>query len=124
MLQAYSLNVDVAADGIIPFNNVAIDKGCAESLSGVGTVELNKCGVYRVTVDGTASAATTVQISKNGTPLPYAQATGTSIAFETFIQVDKNNCQCNVCSSPVTIQVLNSAAVTFTNVNITVDKVA
>jgi len=35
-----------------------------------------------------------------------------------------NNCQCNVCSSPVTIQVLNSTAVTFTNVNITVDKVA
>lgn len=124
MLQAYSLNAEVAADGIIPFNNVAIDKGCAESLSGVGTVELNKCGVYRVTVDGTASAATTVQISKNGTPLPYAQSTGTNIAFETFIQVDKNNCQCNVCSSPVTIQVLNSAAVTFTNVNITVDKVA
>ena len=51
MLQAYSLNVEVAADGIIPFNNVAIDKGCAESLSGVGTVELNKCGVYRITVD-------------------------------------------------------------------------
>ena len=124
MLQAYSLNVDVAADGIIPFNNVAIDKGCAESLSGAGTVELNKCGVYRVTVDGTASAVTTVQISKNGTPLPYAQATGTHIAFDTFIQVDKNNCQCNVCSSPVTIQVLNSVAVTFTNVNITVDKVA
>ena len=124
MLQAYSLNVEVAADGIIPFNNVAIDKGCAESLSGVGTVELNKCGVYRITVDGTASAATTVQISKNGTPLPYAQATGTHIAFDTFIQVDKNNCKCNACSSPVTIQVLNSAAITFINVNITVNKVA
>lgn len=67
---------------------------------------------------------TVVQISKNGTPLPYAQATGTHVAFDTFIQVDKNNCQCNVCSSPVTIQVLNSAAVTFTNVNITVDKIA
>lgn len=80
--------------------------------------------VWYVETDGAASAETTVQISKNGTPLPYAQATGTNVAFVTFIQVDKNNCQCNVCSSPVTIQVLNSAAVTFTNVNITVDKVA
>ena len=26
MLQAYSVNVDVAADSIVPFNNVSVDK--------------------------------------------------------------------------------------------------
>ena len=57
MLQAYSVGVDVSADGIIPFNNVIVDKGCAEELTGVGTIELEKAGMYLVLVDGTASAS-------------------------------------------------------------------
>ena len=122
MFQAYSLNQAVSADGIVPFNNVVIDKGCAENLSGVGTIELNKCGVYKVTVDGVAADSTTLQLLREGVTLPQAQSTGTTLAFTTFIQVTKNNCNCNVCSSPVTLQVKNSTATTLNNVNITVDK--
>ena len=122
MFQAYSLNQAVSADGIVPFNNVVIDKGCAENLSGVGTIELNKCGVYKVTVDGVAAESTTLQLLREGVALPQAQTTGTTLAFTTFIQVPKNNCNCNICSSPVTLQVKNSTATTLNNVNITVDK--
>lgn len=124
MLQVYSINQAVSANGVVPFNNVVIDKGCAESLSGVGTIELNKSGVYEVTVDGVASTATTLQLFKNGVALPQAQSTGTTLAFTTFVQVVNNNCNCNICSSPVTLQVKNTTETTLTNVNITVDKLA
>ena len=98
MLQVYSINQAVSANGVVPFNNVVIDKGCAENLSGVGTIELNKSGVYEVTVDGVASTATTLQLFKNGVALPQAQSTGTTLAFTTFVQVVNNNCNCNICS--------------------------
>lgn len=124
MLQVYSINQAVSANGVVPFNNVVIDKGCAENLSGVGTIELNKSGVYKVTVDGVASTATTLQLFKNGVALPQAQSTGTTLAFTTFVQVVNNNCNCNICSSPVTLQVKNTTETTLTNVNITVDKLA
>lgn len=124
MLQVYSINQAVSANGVVPFNNVVIDKGCAENLSGVGTIELNKSGVYEVTVDGVASTATTLQLFKNGVALPQAQSTGTTLAFTTFVQVVNNNCNCNICSSPVTLQVKNTTETTLTNVNITVDKLA
>lgn len=124
MLQAYSVGVDVSAGGIIPFNNVIVDKGCAENLTGVGTIELEKAGMYLVLVNGTASASTTIQLVRNGVALPQAQATGTSLAFSTFIQVPNNNCNCNCKTSPVTLQVSNETAATFPNVNIVVKKVA
>lgn len=124
MLQAYSIGKVVAADGIVPFDNVVLDKGCEESLTGAGTIELNKCGVYLVSVDGYTSVETTIQLLRDGVELPQAQSTGQTLAFTTFVQVDKNNCQCNVCSSPVTIQVSNGTAATFENVNIVVKKIA
>ena len=124
MLQAYSINIDAAADSIVPFNNVVIDKGCSERITGTGTIELEKAGVYEVAVDGTASAATTLQLVRNGVALPQAQSTGTTPGFKTFVQVDHSNCNCNCRTSPVTLQVSNSAAITFDNVNITVRKIA
>ena len=124
MLQAYSIGVDVAANGIVPFNNVVIDKGCGENLTGVGTIELEKAGMYLVLVNGTASASTTIQLVRNGVALPYAQATGTSLMFSTYIQVPNNNCSCNCKTSPVTLQVSNDTAATFPNINIVVEKVA
>lgn len=124
MLQAYSINVDASADGIVPFNNVIVDKGCAEELTGVGTIELEKAGMYLVLVNGTASASTTVQLVRNGVSLPQAQATGTSLAFSTYIQVPGNNSNCNCRTSPVTLQLHNETAVTLPVINIVVRKVA
>ena len=122
MLEAYSLNVAVGADSAIPFNNITLEKGCTAVLSSPGTIRLNKCGVYMVSVDGTAEAATTVELYKDGVAQPQAQSTGTTPSFVTLVQVDRNNCGC-ACSSPVNLQVINTTAITFTNVNVVVTKV-
>ena len=122
MLEAYSTNVTVAADAAIPFNNVTIQKGCTAVLSGAQTIELNKCGVYMVEIDGVASASTTVQMTKNGVAQPQAQSTGTAFGFQTLVQVAKNNTSC-CCSSPTLLQFTADAAVTMTNVNVVVTKV-
>lgn len=122
MLEAYSLNVAVGANAAIPFNNTSVEKGCTARLSAPATIELNKCGVYMVAFDGVASAATTVQLSKDGVLQPQAQSTGTTVSFVTLVQVPTNN-SCCCCSSPVTLRVLNTVAGTFTNANIVVTKV-
>jgi len=74
MLQAYSDNLSVAAEAAFPFNNVVMDKGCAETLSGPATIQLNKRGVYLVEMDGyaTPDATTdvTVQLYVNGVAQP------------------------------------------------------
>ena len=124
MLQVYSINVDVGADSIVPFNNVAVDKGCAEKLTGVGTIELNKAGIYGVHVDGVASVSTTVQLLRNGVALPQAQSTGTTLGFDTFVQVPNNNCGCNCNTSPVTLQLHNLTAATLPNINLVVRKMS
>lgn len=124
MLQVYTMNKEMLANSIVPFDNVSLDKTCNEELVGAGTINLNRCGVYEVHVDGVASASTTLQLTRNGVAMPEAQSTGTTLGFTTFVQVPGNNCQCNPCSSPVTIQVLNSEAVTPQNVNVTVKKVS
>lgn len=123
MLEAYSVNVAVAADSAVPFNNVTIEKGCTAKLSAPATVELNKCGVYMVAVDAVASAATTIQLYKDGVAQPQAQSTGTAVSFVTLVQVDKNNSNCKCCSSPVNLRLVSNTAVTFTNANIAVTKV-
>ena len=122
MLEAYSINIAVAADSLVPFNSVSVEKGCTAKLTSPTSIELNKCGVYMVSVDATAAASTTLQLSKDGTAQPQSQSTGTTPSFVTLVQVPTNN-SCCVCSSPVTIQVLNSTATTLDNVNICVTKV-
>jgi hypothetical protein len=79
-------------------------------------------GVYMVHVDGVASASTTLQLYKDGVAQPQAQSTGTTLGFETLVQVPRNNSSC-CCSSATTIQVMNDVAGTLENVNIVVTKV-
>ena len=123
MLEVYSLNVEVPADSVIPFNNVSIKKGCAAVESAPSTIQLNKCGIYEVSVDASAAAEATIQLAKDGLLQPQAQSTGTSLSFTTYVQVPENN-TCCPCSSPTLLQVFNTgAAATFTNVNVTVSKV-
>lgn len=122
MLEAYSLNIDVAANTAIPFQNVSLKKGCTAELSGTNTITLNKCGVYMVAVDATASVATTIQLYKDGIAQPQAQSTGTALSFVTLVQVPENN-SCCPCSSGTTLQIINETAATYDNVNIVVTKV-
>ena len=135
MLQAYSSNLAIDANAAFPFNNVTIDKGCAEKLSAPATIQLNQRGVYLVEVDGFATGAAagtdTIQLSVNGTIAPQAISSFTTAAatietfgFKTFIQVSENNCNCNCYSSPTILQVLNGEqALTDAHINIVVTKI-
>ena len=65
MLEVYSLNQTVGSLDPIPFTNVTLKKGCTAELSGTTTIQLNKCGVYMITVDTSSATATTIELYKN-----------------------------------------------------------
>ena len=124
MIEAYSTNVQVAGGSPIPFNSTTIKKGNTAVHASDATIDLNKCGVYMVSVDGVAEASTTVQLYKNGVPQPQAQSTGTAVSFMTLVQVPYDN-TCNICSSPTSIQIYNESSTdaTFDIAHIVVTKV-
>ena len=134
MFQGYSLNVNVATNSAIPFNNVTIAKGCTAKLEGVSTIKLNKRGIYMVSVDvaGTPTAAGTmsIQLSKNGVLQPQAQSSVTGatanisiMSFVTLVQVQEDN-TCSCCTSPTSIQLINTGVPTdYEITNIVVTKI-
>ena len=136
MLQVYSDNLAVAANAVFPFNNVVIDKGCAENLSAPATIQLNKAGVYLVEMDGfaTPDAATevSVQLMVNGVAQPQAISTFVPAAitdtrtfgFKSFVRVLENNCQCNYLTAPTTLQFMNGdTALSDAHINVVITKI-
>lgn len=136
MLQVYSNNLAVTANTVFPFNNVVIDKGCAENLSAPATIQLNKSGVYLVEMDGfaTPDAATevSVQLIVNGVAQPQAISTFVPAAitdtrtfgFKTFVRVLENNCPCNCLTSPTTLQFMNGdTAISDAHINVVITKI-
>lgn len=135
MLQAFSSDLTISANAAYPFNNVTVDKGCAETLSAPASIQLNQRGVYLVEVDGygTGSAAgeNTAQLYVNGvaymqgiSSYTTAAATVANFSFKTFVQVNENNCRCNCISSPTVLQVINGEQpLTDAHVNIVVTKI-
>lgn len=122
MIESCSTNITVGANTNIPFNSTALQKGCTVTKSGSDTFNLNKCGVYMVAVDVSATASTTIQLVKDSVLQPQAQSTGVSPSFVTLVQVPNNN-SCCACDSPTTIQVRNTVAGTLTDANIVITKV-
>lgn len=135
MIEAFSKEVTVASGGNIPLENVRIKKGQYEALSGAASIALNHCGVYRVTVNGTATPSEAgtfgVELFKDNiaesNTLTQATAAATStllpFSFTTFVQVARSNGAC-ACLSPTVLTVVNTGvATTFNNVNVTLDKV-
>lgn len=134
MIEAYSQNVTVNSNSNIPFEITKIDKGCYENLSGLSSLNLNHCGVYCVTVNGTVtpSAAGTfgIELFKDGVAqvdtLTQATVEASQLypfSFMTFVQVSKNNSNC-ACSSPTVLNVTNTGVdVVYNNVKIAVNKV-
>lgn len=136
MLQVYSDNLSVAAEQAFPFNNVVMDKGCAETLSAPATIQLNKRGVYLVEVDGyatpDATTQVTVQLYVNGVAQPQAKSgfMGTAITatdnfgFKTFVRVQENNCNCNCLTSPTILQVMNlETSLSDAHINVVVTQI-
>lgn len=122
MLEIYNTNVAVEENSFVPFDSVAIKKGCTSELSGTNTIKLNRCGVYMVSVDASAEESTTLQLYKNGIAQAQAQSTGGTPAFTTLVQVNENNSNCP-CASAVTLQIMNTTATTLSNINCVVTKV-
>ena len=136
MLQMYSSNLTVEANSVFPFNNIAMDKGCAEKSSGLSTIQLNQRGVYLVELDGfaTPDAATevTVQLYVNGVPqqqaissfVPASVTDTRTFGFKTFVRVLENNCNCNCLTSPTIIQIMNGdTALSDVHINIVITKI-
>ena len=136
MLQVYSDNLAVAANTVYPFNNVVMDKGCAEQLSAPATIQLNKQGVYLVEMDGyatpDAATAVSVQLMVNGVAQPQAITSFTpasitdtrTFGFKTFVRVLENNCQCNCLTAPTTLQFMNGeTAVSDAHINVVITKI-
>ena len=136
MLQIYSSDLTVGANTVFPFNNVVLDKGCAEALSAPATIQLNKQGVYLVEMDGfaTPDAATevTVQLYVNGIPQPQAISSFVPAAvtdtrtfgFKTFVRASENNCNGNCLTSPTTIQFMNGdTALSDAHINVVITKI-
>jgi hypothetical protein len=135
MIEAYSKNVTVTTNSTIPLNNVAIDKGCGVSING-STITFNKCGVYKVTVSASTIATVigviSFQLFKNGIAQTQAGTSETasdttslhSMSFTTFVQVPVNNCRCDSCTSPTTVNIVNTGVgTTYNNVDVVVDKI-
>ena len=136
MLQVYSDNLAVAANTVFPFNNVVIDKGCAENLSAPATIQLNQRGVYLVEMDGfaTPEAATivSIQLYVNGVAQPQAISTFVpasvtdtrTFGFKTFVRVFENNCNCNCLTSPTTLQFMNGETeISDAHINVVITKI-
>ena len=136
MLQVYSSNLAVDANTVFPFNNVVMDKGCAENLSAPATIQLNKAGVYLVEMDGfatpDAATAVSVQLVVNGVAQPQAITSfvpasitdARTFGFKTFVRVLENNCQCNCLTSPTTLQFINGdTAVSDAHINVVITKI-
>lgn len=134
MLEAYSKNQTIpATTGILPFNSITLKKGCTAELNGVSSIQLNKCGVYEITlnINGLASTAgdVTVAMTKNGVAQPQATRSlvgqtiteGFSLPITTLVQVkDNNSCRC--CDAPTIIQFVNQGVAWVGDVDVVVTK--
>lgn len=135
MLEAYSTNKTINTNDVVPFDSVSIKKGCAEKLNGVATIELNKKGVYEVTlnISGTPSIAGVVTINtlKDGVAhapgtinIPLVATTVSVTPTVTFlVSVNKDNTN-ECCSSPTTLQFVNTGVgLANTNTNVVINKI-
>lgn len=136
MIETYSKNITVNANATIPFNNIALVKGCSVQQQGASTLQFNKSGIYEVNCSASAVASTagniTIQLQKNGEVQPQALASATAadttsiydLSFVTLVQVPYNNCNCNCAISPTTIDILNAGqTATFDTIDIVVTKI-
>lgn len=136
MLEVYSKNVTVIADEPIALTTISVNKGASTELLGTSTIQLNKCGVYEITVSFSVVATTAgdiqIQLRKNSILQPQALSTITaadatstySSSFTTLVQVPQNNNPCCGCSIPTTIEIVNTGVgATYDHIDVTVVRI-
>lgn len=134
MLEAYSANQTILTNANIPFNNTSLIKGKTATLNGVSTIELNRSGIYQVTlnISGLPSAAgdVTVNMLKDNViqqqaiiNVPSAATNGISVTVATLVSVkNDNSCKCN--SSPTSLQFTNTGiGLEQAKVNVVITKI-
>ena len=136
MIDIYSKNVTVGADGTIPLNTVALMKGTSTQPLGAGSIQFNKCGIYQVKVSGSvvgsAAGEIEIQLEKDGVAQPQAislitAADATSnipFSFTTLVQVPDNNNVCCPCAQTTVISLRNAGIeATYSIIDVTVVRV-
>ena len=126
MIEVHSNNVSVPAGATVPLDNEILRKGCTATKSG-NTINLNRCGVYQVNCECSASAAGTLQLQKNDVLQPQAildMTNAQAASFSTLVQVQHDNCPNCCCEAPVSLSVINTGAeaAPLTTFNLTVTK--
>ena len=136
MIQVYSNGITVAAGGTYPLNNVTFYKGQTAVQNAVGSVALDKKGVYIVQVDGFGTLADagdySIQLALNGVPVPQAISTVSvdagdigSGSFTTLVTVSQSDCPCNWTTSATNLSIINpegAGDVTEGHINMIVTK--
>lgn len=140
MLSAYTnSSTALAVDDLLPYKTINIKRGISISLTpGSTTINLVRAGRYSVTIDATvstpdAAGVVTIELYRNNIAVPGATASETtttttdihSLHFTTLIEVD-DVCRyagTGVSVIPLTIKNTGVAA-TYTNINITIVRLA
>lgn len=136
MLEVYSTNTTAAAGAPIALSNVSLLKGTSTQLQGVSSIQINKCGVYEVSVSATATADTAgaiiIQLRKDGVLQPQALTSTTAaditsqhaLEFTTLVQVTHDNYSNCICSTPTIIDFVNTGVeTTYNHINVTVVRI-
>lgn len=123
----YTVNGNVAATAgsVIPVGNIVRRFGCNVDISGNG-IETRGSGYYKTTAsisfDGTAAGTATIQLYKDGTPVPGALAIRTTAA-NTAYTIDLVGMTRNYGDeASILTFVLTGTAVNVTNVAVLVEK--
>lgn len=136
MLEVYSTNTTAAIGAPIALSNVSLLKGTSTQLQGVSSIQINKCGVYEVSVSATATADTAgaiiIQLRKDGVLQPQALTSTTAaditsqhaLGFTTLVQVTHDNYSNCICSTPTIIDFVNTGVeTTYNHINVTVVRI-
>lgn len=136
MLEVYSTNTTAATGAPIALTNVSLLKGTSTQLQGVSSIQINKCGVYEVSVSATATADTAgaiiIQLRKDGVLQPQALTSTTAaditsqhaLVFTTLVQVTHDNYSNCICSTPTIIDFVNTGVeTTYNHINVTVVRI-
>lgn len=132
MLEVYSNNVTIAEGGFVPFDDIKVFKGPVASFTG-NVINLNRRGVYRISVDATAAMTTAgiagLQLYKDGVEDTSAQtessvgANGTAaMGFTTYIQVEDDATPLPG-SSPVKLQLATTGGDAVWHVNVCAERI-
>lgn len=133
MIEAYSNNITVAENALVPFNT-AFTKGSTVEKSGDSSIKFNKCGIYILSLNANGASNSggnlSLQLVVNGVAQSNAVASVTAadttsthnLAFSTKIQVpsDASNCPC---SPEFIVSIINNGtSATYSLVDVLVTK--